>query len=227
MTMSLLKSNINQEIHMLFPNNKEDPFGNLPEQIDAVADINMGEAFRTGFKTVWEKYPKAAVPKVIPTGIILCMDKLALDKHGHLSLKPVHSTLTLFNRKARNQPTAWRPIGYIPNLGLQSKAETKNALTGPDKVQLYHDILAGILHQLKLLTLTGIDGFKFRHGGEEHTGDLRFFFLVVLGDTAAHDKLVGKKADSCKTAAFICRHCNIATPILDILRHHASNTYLR
>lgn len=214
MTMSLLKSNTNKEENMLFPN-KEDPFGDLPEHLDAVADIDTGEAFRTGFKTVREKYPKATFPNVIPTGIILYMDKLALDRHGHLSLEPVHFTLTLFNRKARNQPTAWRPVGYIPNLGLQSKAETRNALTGQEKVQLYHDILAAILRQLKTLTMTGIDGFKFRYGGEEHTGDLRFFFLVVLGDTEAHDKLVGKKADRSRTAASICRHCNIETPLLD------------
>jgi hypothetical protein len=119
------------------------------------------------------------------------MDKLALDKHGHLSLEPVHFTLTLFNHKARNQPTAWQPVGYISNLGLQSKAETKNALTGPEKVQLYHNILAGILRQLKTLTMTGIDGFKFRYGDKEHTADLRFFVVVVLGDTKAHGKLGG------------------------------------
>jgi hypothetical protein len=63
--------------------------------------------------------------------------------------------------------------------------------------------------------MTGIDGFKFRYGGDEHTGDLRLFFLVVLGDTKAHDKLVGKKADRSRTAASICRHCNIETPLLD------------
>jgi hypothetical protein len=75
------------------------------------------------------------------------------------------------------------------------KAKTKHALTGPQKKRLYHDILAGILRQMKLLTLTGIDGFKFQYNGKHHQGDLKFFFLVVLGDTEAHDKLVGKIAN--------------------------------
>jgi hypothetical protein len=41
----------------------------------------------------------------------LYFDKIATDRHGHLSLEPVYFTLTMFNRKTRNQPQAWRPLG--------------------------------------------------------------------------------------------------------------------
>ena len=58
MTMSLLKSTIVNEENMLFPN-KEDPFGDLPEIVEAVEDIDTGEAFRIGFRKVRAQFPNA------------------------------------------------------------------------------------------------------------------------------------------------------------------------
>jgi hypothetical protein len=127
MMMSLLKSGIVKDENMMFPN-KDDPFGNLSETIDCVSDIDTGESFRRGFGTIQKSHPNA-----IPVGVMLYMDKLVLDQAGHLALEPVYFTLTLFNHKTRNQLNAWRPLGYMPNLQLQSKAETKHALTGPEK----------------------------------------------------------------------------------------------
>jgi hypothetical protein len=121
MTMSLLKSELSQEKHLLFPH-PEDSLGGLPPQVDALADIDTGAAFRKGFNIIKTQYPMA-----VPVGIVIYIDKLALDCHGHLLLEPVYFTLTLFNRLARNQPNAWRPAGYMPNLQLQSRAETANA----------------------------------------------------------------------------------------------------
>jgi hypothetical protein len=51
----------------------------------------------------------------------------------------------MFNRKTRNKPQAWRPLGYIPNLGLQSKAESAHEEA---KIKLYHDVLRKILAPL-------------------------------------------------------------------------------
>jgi hypothetical protein len=133
------------------------------------------------------------------------MDKLALDRHGHLSLEPVYYTLALFNRKARNQPKAWRPIGYIPNLQLQSPAKTAKIMLGVDKVQLYHNMLKLILRQMEPIMDVGIPDFKFNYRGKDYKADLKFFYLVILGDTEAHDKLVACKGDRSETAVRICR----------------------
>lgn len=209
MTMSLLKSEISVEENMLFPN-KDDPFGDLPELVDAIADIDTGAAFRSAYRKT-----KAKFPRCLPVGHIVYMDKLAIDRHGHISLEPVYFTLTLFTRKARNKPNAWRPLGYIPNLNLQSKAETGHLMKGAEKMQMYHDILADILRGMKELNDTGIQGYKFRYNGKDHVADLKFFFLVILGDTEAHDKLCGKKADRGQQSVSTCRHCNIPTEVLD------------
>jgi hypothetical protein len=207
--MSLLKSELSQEKHLLFPN-LEDPLGDLPPQIDALADIDTGAAFRKGFNRIKTQYPMA-----IPVGIVIYMDKLALDRHGHLSLEPVYFTLTIFNRLARNQPNAWRPAGYMPNLQLQSRVETAKCLKGHEKVQLYHSILTLILQQMQPLLDVRVPDFKFDYRGKEYTANLKLFYLVVLGDTEAHDKLVARKGDRSETAKRICRCCDAPTSLLD------------
>jgi hypothetical protein len=130
--MSLLKSDLLLEDNLLLPN-PGDLLGDLPLNVGAVADIDIGEAFHRGFCKIRNAHPTS-----IPVGIILYMDKLALDRHGHLLLEPVYFTLTLFNYKTRNQPNSWCPMGYIQNLQLQSPAKMAKSTKGTDKVQLYH-----------------------------------------------------------------------------------------
>jgi hypothetical protein len=52
----------------------------------------------------------------IPVALIVFGDKSHRDLHGTHSLAPIISTLTVFNRSARNNTRFWKPIGYIPNL---------------------------------------------------------------------------------------------------------------
>jgi hypothetical protein len=68
----------------------------------------------------------------------------------------VYFTLSIFNQKTRNRPEAWRPLGYIPNIGLMSKAESTHATKSLAKVQLYHDILSKIVGSL--VDLQGEEG---------------------------------------------------------------------
>jgi hypothetical protein len=63
-------------------------------------------------------------------------------------LEPVYFMLSIFNKKTRNQREAWRPLGYIPNIGLMSKAESTHAMKSRAMVQLYHDILSKIFGSL-------------------------------------------------------------------------------
>ena len=86
----------------------------------------------------------ALAPNDILCGIIAYIDKLAIDKHGHLSLEPIYFTLSIFNHAARNKPEAWRPLGYIPNLHLMSAADVKHSMSLRGCLQLYHDSIADI-----------------------------------------------------------------------------------
>ena len=44
---------------------------------------------------------------------ILFIDKTHMDVNSRLCLEPIRFTLGIFKRTVRNQPTAWRTLGYI------------------------------------------------------------------------------------------------------------------
>jgi hypothetical protein len=125
-------------------------------------------------------------------GIIVYIDKLATDRHGHLSLEPVCFTLSIFNQKTRSLPEAWHPLGYVPNIGLMSKAESTHTMKGVAKVQLYHDILTKIFCKLAVLQTQGGLPYQFVYRGKVYNVISQLPLLAVLGDTESHDHLCGQ-----------------------------------
>jgi hypothetical protein len=197
--LSLVKDHNN----LLFPN-PDDPLAPPPPVVQNIADIDTGDVHRNPHKNICTR-PNQAV-----CGIICYIDKLATDRHGHLSLEQVYFTLSIFNKKTRNRPEAWHPLGYIPNIGLLSKAESTNAMRGSAKVQLYHDILSKIFDSF--VDLQGKEGglpYQFFYRGKVYNALLLFPLLAVLGDTESHDRLCGQYNSRGSGVARLCRHCNI------------------
>jgi hypothetical protein len=83
--------------NLLFPN-LEDPLAPPPTVVHTLADIDTGCSYRNAYNLLCR-----GKPKHILCGIILYIDKLALDRHGHLSLEPVYFTLSIFNKKNTQQ----------------------------------------------------------------------------------------------------------------------------
>jgi hypothetical protein len=107
--------------NLLFPN-PDDPLALPPTEVTTIADIDTGGVYRNAYNNLCNR------PNHILWGIIAYIDKLATDRHGHLSLQPLYFTLSKFRQKTCNQPEAWQPLGYIPNIGLMSKAESAHTL---------------------------------------------------------------------------------------------------
>jgi hypothetical protein len=75
-------------------------------------------------------------------------------------------------------------LGYIPNIGLMSKAESTHAMKSSAKVQLYHDILSKIFGS-HFVDLQGEEGglpYQFFYRGKVYNPLLLFPLLVILGD---------------------------------------------
>jgi hypothetical protein len=101
-------------------------------------------------------------------------------------------------------------LGYIPNIGLISKAESTHAMKSLAKVQLYHDILSKICGSL--IDLQGEEGglpYQFFYRGKVYNALLLVPLLVVLGDTKSHDRLCGQYNSRGSGVARLCHHCNI------------------
>jgi hypothetical protein len=207
MIESLLYSPLMDDMsNLLFPN-PENPLEGPPPMSDILADVDTGRAYRRAHTLLCTE------PHHLLCGIILYIDKIATDRHGHLSLEPVYFTLTMFNRKTRNKPQAWRPLGYIPNLGLQSKAESAHAMKKEDKIQLYHDVLRKILAPLGKLQDEGGLPFCLHYNGVSHHVLLKLPILYIVGDTEGHDRLCGRYNSRAHGVARLCRHCT--TPTLE------------
>ena len=62
--------------------------------------------------------------------IIIFLDKTHTDNKGRLTQEPVMCMLGIFNQKIRNNPRAWRPLGFVPNFKgvpkLSDSAKTKS-----------------------------------------------------------------------------------------------------
>ena len=208
MIESLLYSSLMVEANMLFPNS-DDPLGPLPATVEIVGDIDSGRYYRAAHQRL------KTAPNVLPCPILAYMDKIALDCHGHLSLEGWYFTIGLFQRRVRNKPGAWRPLGYMPNLGLLSKSENKYKLDSLQKVQLYHEILTDIFESLMALMDGGGIPFTFQYRGKEYTVLLVFYVLVVIGDTEGHDRHCGRYNSRSLATKKLCRHCDIPTLEVD------------
>ncbi len=186
---------------MLFPN-PDDPLAEPLSEPEYLGDFETGRCYYVAYTTLCTARGQIICP------IIFYIDKIAIDKTGHLCLEPVYFTLGLINLLGRLNPLAWRPLGYIPNIGLKSKAESHNNISGPQKVQLYHDILMVINESLVKIQQLGGLPWSFVYKGSPYHVILHFPVLVNLGDTEAHDKQCGRKVYRNSTAIGLCRHCD-------------------
>jgi hypothetical protein len=72
------------------------------------------------------------------------------------------------------------------------KAKSLHAIKSAAKVQLYHDILSKIFHELATLqTKEGLPYQFFVYHGKVYKVILQLPLLAVLGDTELHDCLCG------------------------------------
>jgi len=89
MIESLLYSELAlDDSNLQFPN-PDNPLSPPPALISHLADVDTGHVYCCAYKET------CTGPTDILCGIITYIDKLAIDKHGHLSLEPVYFMLYL------------------------------------------------------------------------------------------------------------------------------------
>ena len=133
--------------------------------------------------------------------IVFYVDKCHIDNKGNFSLEPVLITSTIFDRKTRNLPSAWRYIGMIKDI-----KNKKNSPKG-QSVRNFHAQLTTILGDLIQTQ---------QNGGFHHylkLGNLNKHILVktpiafVIGDCLSNDSMCGRYGGF--TLMYrICRTCN-------------------
>ena len=150
--------------------------------------------------------------------IYLFIDKTFTDVYGRLNFEPVQFTLSIFNRKTRNQFHAWRPLGYVTDLktvpngnseGIISRQEDDMPKLKVSEVNIrdYHKVLSVILEDFKIVQETG----KIRYNLNYKNKLFKINFIPILGpiigDTSGHDMLVGRYSGRTNVTR-ICRYCD-------------------
>ena len=135
--------------------------------------------------------------------IIFFIDKTHTDVQGRLCLEQIRFTLGIFNRETRNNPNAWRTLGYIAD---QAYIKTKNTF---EKNQDYHHMIATILEDFILLQKDLIEWDFNVNANAVKTFYLKLLVLFIMGDTDGHDKLAGRYT-SRNGIQKPCRCCNVS-----------------
>ncbi len=177
------------------------------------ADTKEYEEFEYNDIDSGEVYSKACQIYLQPDSnevlcpIIFFIDKTHTDTHGRLCIEQIRFTLGIFNRKTRNNPLAWRTLGYIADQSYLPK------ISPQQKAIDYHHMIETILEDFK-----EAQSHKFLwnlHINNEIRQEVVFIIpvLYIIGDTDGHNKLAGRYTAQTKVKR-LCRYCNI--PFNDI-----------
>ncbi len=167
-----------------------------------IDDVNSGSVWKDAQSFyIKDRFNEKLIP------IIFFTDKTHTDIHGRLCLEPVQFTLGIFNRNTRNNPKAWRTIGYVTETISTGKITTEM------KQEDYHSILSVILQSYKDCQKKPVK-WIFKHQDFSKEFVLKIPCLFIIGDTEGHDKLCGRLMNR-TTSPYLCRYCNIHRDNID------------
>jgi hypothetical protein len=143
-------------------------------------------------------------------GVIFFVDKTHIDTHGRLCQEPICITLTIFNKKTRADPRAWRVIGYIPNQSMHATHKVPRK-----KLEDYHHVLQNILKPLQD-DLFGKGGVYWEFSPELVSSQspksvpclIHFYCSFLTGDNEGHDKICGHYGCRTSKCPRLCRRCD-------------------
>jgi hypothetical protein len=164
-----------QDIHMLVSE-------------ENITTINASKSY--GDVNTGSVYIKAKKDYLQTSGDMLCpiiffIDKTHTDINGRLCLEPIRFTLGIFNRETRNNPLAWRTIGYISDQAQMKKT------TPSQKATDYHHIIEIILQEFIQCQLTPLP-YKLFLNNKYYDVNLKIPVLFLIGDTEGLDKICGR-----------------------------------
>jgi hypothetical protein len=196
---SLLSDKILMDpFNLLFSLDMFEQNGNSKTKKPIINDIDTGSVFQQAEQFYIDKQNKE-----ILCPIIFFIDKTHTDVHGRLCLEQIRFTLGIFNRQTRNNPNAWRTLGYIAD---QAYIKSKTSF---DKNQDYQHMISTILEEFKETQKQIIEWDIQKSIDEFETVYFKMPVLFIIGDTEGHNKLAGRYTSS-NSIQKPCRYCNIS-----------------
>ena len=106
--------------------------GTIPQfENDTISEINHSDWYHCAYNHFLEQY--GPNPNRVICGIILAIDKTHIDTRGKLCLESVNFSLSIFKTETRrNNPQAWRSLGFINDLSTRHGS-------GIEEISTVHD----------------------------------------------------------------------------------------
>lgn len=197
--------------------NLVDPLAMFHPNNNRLGDANTGQRYRDLYaELITDPKRQLLVP------IILYLDGTAIDGKGRLEICPVAFTCSLFNEEVRRSVTAWRMLGYVPDLNrLRSNAmnaHANNAFPKGRTTRNLHKILDAILGGMSHAQ-QGRDprlwNVPIKIGAQWLCVDIVCPLLFVINDGKQGDQLCGRYNGHHRSTVRHHRSCNCSFEDLD------------
>ena len=212
------------------------PLAAPPENLDYVADLNTGLAFRETYAKLVTKEGQQIMP------VTLYSDGTAVSHFHDMEIIQVNMALGIMTREARTKPHCWAPLGYIEKVHEQggrsreilreaNHLETQDGMNSDDSsgtvieahgvgenaAQDFHAMMAVILEDFVEVQDDG--GFFWDHrdpilGKTYENIHFETFVPYVRADSKEADAFCGKYAQRF-SAQQLCRKCHIPLCVAD------------
>ena len=139
---------------------------------------------------------------------IFYADKTGTCDNQRYPLEPFMFTFAIFRRKIRNNPRAWRPLGFIPDLESKSTYENKyiRSQNGSAIPQSYHCFLSFLLEGFAQIQNEGFVTW-LRLGDKVKLVRIRPELAFIIGDGKSADMLTSRFGGHRANAPRISRAC--------------------
>ena len=149
--------------------------------------------------------------------LVMYSDEVNLDTYSKLKLDPLSFSFGRLPVHIRNQPFAWRYLGFLSTLKSYEHSKNVNAQF---KMKIYHKCLIAMLSSLKDIQNEGGIPFNLKlRNGSFFKVNLKLYIQFVIGDTKGHDYLCGRKGSYSLGMAQLLRDCDVSPENSDELNH--------
>ena len=149
--------------------------------------------------------------------LVMYSDEVNLDTYSKLKLDPLSFSFGRLPVHIRNQPFAWRYLGFLSTLKSYEHSKNVNAQF---KMKIYHKCLIAMLSSLKDIQNEGGIPFNLKlRNGSFFKVNLKLYIQFVIGDTKGHDYLCGRKGSYSPGMAQLLRDCDVSPENSDELNH--------
>ena len=185
--------------------NPNDPFGKYRAPNRILRTINSGHRYQLAYQNLIKDEKKEFL---LP--IIFACDETKVSSQGKTSCWPLLFTTTILNKKSRNLPIAWRPLGYIYDTSLLLSQNEEKRMGVPLKYKRLHKILDTILASyVACQNDDSLHHTTLHLGCESKMVNLKVPCFFIIGDMQGGDKMCCSAPVYMDKLNRLCRKCNV------------------